>query len=418
MDEIEYERKRLYEEVWEQPIGDVAERYGVTNEAIRKVCETLCIPTPPAGYWVQLYAGRNVPREPLPQFSGATTVRVPRPSSRGTSAKKASKDLLTFLPEQERQRILGICQSIEVRDKLSAPHRLIVEFLDELTARRKREKERQRRSSRSFDSYGILPRQDEDKPVLDVQVSEGQLNRACRVLHAFIRGIEELGGSIIVDAKDRRTYALMGKDRIRLKLVEKSKWIPHVLTAQEEARRKKERHFSAPPYDKVPTGELEFQFLYDHSSKRVFRDTAKRSLDSVLGTALVVLLEIGESLRVAREAQEAERRRRLEEELRRLERERLQQAELERVHTLVHKAMDWRTANEIRTYAAAVESSLSDVSDPNTLEEKKRWVQWAMEKADWLDPTVAAPDPILGLHDHSAFGRRSIRREEPYSLWP
>ncbi len=417
MDEIEYERKRLYEEVWEQPIGDVAERYGVTNEAIRKVCETLCIPTPPAGYWVQLYADRNVPREPLPQFSGATTVRVPRPSSRGTSAKKASKDLLRFLPEQERQRILGICQSIEVRGKLSAPHRLIAEFLDELTARRKREKERQRWSSRSFDSYGTLPRQDEDKPVLDVQVSEGQLNRACRILDAFIRGIEELGGSIVIDAKDRRTYALMGEDRIRVKLVEKSKWTPHVLTAQEEARRKKERHFSASPYDKVPTGELGLQFLYDYSSKRVFSDTAKRSLDSVLGTALVVLLEIGESLQVAREAQEAERRKRVEEELRRLEREELQQAELKRVHALVHKATDWRTANEIRAYATAIESSLAGVSDVNTLEEKRRWVQWAMEKADWLDPTVAAPDPILGLHDHSAAGRGSIRKEDPYSPW-
>lgn len=47
-------------------------------------------------------------------------------------------------------------------------------------------------------------------------------------------------------------------------------------------------------------------FDYDHSSKRVLKDTARRSLDSVLGTALVVLLEIGESLRVAREAQERE----------------------------------------------------------------------------------------------------------------
>lgn len=418
MDEIEYEREKLYEEIWAQPIGDVAERYGVTNEAIRRVCDTLCIPAPPVGYWPQLYAGKDVQREPLPQFSGATTVRVSRPRGRGATAMKASKDLLTFLPEQERQRILGICQSIEVRDKLSAPHRLIAEFLDELLARRKREKERQRRSSSSFGSYNTPPTQDEDKSVLDIQVSEDQLNRACRILDVFIKGVEELGGSMTIDAKDRHTYALMGKDRIRLKLVEKSKWTPHVLTAQEEARRKKERQFSTPTYDKVPTGEFELQFLYDCSSKRVFKDTAKQSLDSVLGTALVALLEIGESLRVAREAQEAERRRRLEEELRRFEREELQQAELKRVHTLVHKAMDWQTANEIRAYATAVESSLAGVSDPNTLEEKRRWVQWAMEKADWLDPTVAAADPILGLHDHFAVGRRSITKEDPYSPWP
>lgn len=61
-----YEREKLYEEVWSDPVTKVAIPYGVSDVAIRKVCKSLCIPLPPRGYWAKLRAGKEVMKEPLP----------------------------------------------------------------------------------------------------------------------------------------------------------------------------------------------------------------------------------------------------------------------------------------------------------------------------------------------------------------
>ena len=61
-----YDRETLYKEVWEKPVTEVAKRYKVSDVAIHKVCKALDIPTPPAGYWAKLRAGKPVSVIPLP----------------------------------------------------------------------------------------------------------------------------------------------------------------------------------------------------------------------------------------------------------------------------------------------------------------------------------------------------------------
>ncbi|MBM4324727.1 MAG: hypothetical protein FJ115_14295 [Deltaproteobacteria bacterium] len=61
-----YDREKLYEEVWKEPVLVVAKRYGVSDVALAKACRKLAVPLPPRGYWARIQAGQVPKRPPLP----------------------------------------------------------------------------------------------------------------------------------------------------------------------------------------------------------------------------------------------------------------------------------------------------------------------------------------------------------------
>jgi DNA-binding response OmpR family regulator len=65
----------LYEEVWNAPVIRVAEKYGVSDVAIHKVCKSMSIPTPPNGYWTKLKFGKEVKKEPLPPVLNGQSIK-------------------------------------------------------------------------------------------------------------------------------------------------------------------------------------------------------------------------------------------------------------------------------------------------------------------------------------------------------
>lgn len=68
--EIRFERTSLYDEVWTAPLTKLGAKYGVSDNAIRKICKAMSIPLPKAGHWAKLQAGQLVPKEPLTAASG------------------------------------------------------------------------------------------------------------------------------------------------------------------------------------------------------------------------------------------------------------------------------------------------------------------------------------------------------------
>jgi len=86
-----YEREKLYEEVWNEPVVLVAKRYGISGVALGKTCRKLAVPLPPRGYWARVRAGRKVPpRPPLPPYERITGSQTTRRLS-GKSGAAASK---------------------------------------------------------------------------------------------------------------------------------------------------------------------------------------------------------------------------------------------------------------------------------------------------------------------------------------
>jgi hypothetical protein len=59
-----YNRQKIYEEIWSEPIQHVAKRYGISDVGLAKVCKKLNIPRPGRGYWAIKAAGKPLPRIP------------------------------------------------------------------------------------------------------------------------------------------------------------------------------------------------------------------------------------------------------------------------------------------------------------------------------------------------------------------
>ena len=59
-----YNREKIYEEIWSEPIQHVAKRYGISDVGLAKVCIKLNIPRPGRGYWAIKAAGKPLPRKP------------------------------------------------------------------------------------------------------------------------------------------------------------------------------------------------------------------------------------------------------------------------------------------------------------------------------------------------------------------
>ncbi len=52
--EIEFERSRLYAEVWSLPLTQLAMKYKLSDNGLRKICKALNIPLPERGYWAKV----------------------------------------------------------------------------------------------------------------------------------------------------------------------------------------------------------------------------------------------------------------------------------------------------------------------------------------------------------------------------
>lgn len=105
-----------------------------------------------------------------------------------------------------------------------------------------------------------------------------------------------------------------------------------------------------------------------------------------------------EAVRRKRHEEYLERQRRLREEQarRRREREEKQRKEMERLKALEEEARNWKRAEDIRAYVAAVEANAArEAGGIESDSELGQWIAWARHKADWIDPILNAECPVL-----------------------
>lgn len=64
-----YDRAALYEQVWSQPVQEVAKSYGISGVGLGEVCRKLHVPVPPRGYWARVRNGYVVRKPRLPKLN-------------------------------------------------------------------------------------------------------------------------------------------------------------------------------------------------------------------------------------------------------------------------------------------------------------------------------------------------------------
>jgi hypothetical protein len=378
------DRNSLYAEIWADPVTIVAQRYGLSDVGLAKICRKLSIPLPSRGYWAKVKAGRVMKKIPLPKLepNQATTISLKKLSPEVVQAKQEAKQKAVTA-----RKSFG---EIIVPEELTDPHPLI-------KAASKRLKHRDGWE----DPKGLRSAPDE---VLNLQISKDAIDRTLRLVDTLIKKLETLGVTVSVDAKSKTTWLEIQGIRVAFVLTEHVARSRHEATPAETKAR--ERYWSQtrwgnpsdlpfpsiPQYDYTPSGMLTISA--GHWPGRNWRDTARTSLDDRLGEVVNGLFSLAEEIRTK---QEEDRRR---EEARRLAEERYQflkerlEKEQARFKRLEQEAHNFERANRLRVYADAVEQNALASPDGLT-EETRNWLAWARAKADWLDPLVQVSDPIL-----------------------
>lgn len=260
-----------------------------------------------------------------------------------------------------------------------------------------------------------------------LEVSPAARNRAMRILHAIATEAEHRDFAITAyqpkatsgynrESTSWHLLCTLGPDTVPLVITEESDRVDHTPTARELAEKKRHPWTHIPTHDSVPSGRLRVDIGSHRSDRKSFwADRASWTLEDKLPELLRELVVRADELRLLREAKaKAEQAYRRAVELEE-QRARLRASEAHRQAILDKQLESWRTARELRDYAAAVAARIEaatsgEETDDETIDDARRWLSWITDKADRQDPTRTLPawpkDPELPPYELEKFTNR------------
>ena len=375
-------RQQLYDLVWTTPMRTLAKQFGLSDVGLAKTCKRYEIPKPPPGYWAKVQHGKTVRKSRLRRNEeldrSTITFRLwPRAEER-KEAPPVMRDPDIAAAIQKIEAMLPV----SVPNELESPHKFVGSTDRAL---------RQSLRSGQKDRFGFVTRPwDYAHPTLRITVMGESIPRALRVANAFLRGAISAGIKVECIEKERRKrvcLTLLGES-FEFSISERRKQVPHVLTAEERDHQKKYKHlFGAPKFDYKSTGDLTLSvWPAGHCYRaKVWKDGKRSHLEEMISQVLLELPTRVQKLRQGREAQRLAEIERQEEQRQRWDEERRRREEQERVDALLENVRDWRTAENVRRYAKAVEESLRELAIDDDCDIQE-WMVWANAVADRIDP--------------------------------
>lgn len=382
-------RDKLYEELWSDYIVNIAKKYGLSENTIRQAYKLMDIPKPAMNYWKPFFAGQNPPKLPLPNSDVPESLTAFH-SVGAISEELHEKPLLSFLSEETRVQIITVAASIQINS--SKMHPAIKKNQTDINRWAKNHSRDEKRTRKRDPYYNSIP---EGEPPLFRDISNETRPRVYALFNELFYAIEQLGGKV----NDDFSVMILG-ERVTFKIYEDETQVIHVKTPDElkeiEKYEKDVRlhNWASKPqirkYDYLFNGKLRLT-VFD---KQVYKDTDKNVLENQLGNILIALYEKSEVNR--QERLKREERIRKEEEAKRLrdQRRELRNEEIKKVNGLCNAADDYDKACKIRAYVSAVSEK------PDLGKQEKEWIDWALQKADWFDPTISREDVLLGKRNH------------------
>jgi AcrR family transcriptional regulator len=105
-------REELYDRVWSKPMSVLAREYGLTGNALAKICSRLHVPYPSRGHWAKVLAGTAPARPALPADpttgGEAITISRERANSRRTQTRLSR--------EARREQLITVAAGIVARE--------------------------------------------------------------------------------------------------------------------------------------------------------------------------------------------------------------------------------------------------------------------------------------------------------------
>ncbi|MCC7334615.1 MAG: hypothetical protein IT422_05945 [Pirellulaceae bacterium] len=395
-----FTRQEFYDLVWSAPATQLAKELGCSDVMIGKVCKAFDVPKPYSGYWAKLAHGKNPEKTKLPdnEDPGVQSLTFMKHPDYDASVNELPRELQY---EEEILEILDRAKSLEelsVPKTLRNPHRLVAqkkEVLEYIAAR-----ESIPPYKRDYSSYKTPP------ATIDIDVTKNQTCRALRIMDAFIKRIEKLGGRVEIRAarwNERLTSTFVvvaDEDVTQIRLREKHNQI-RVKTDKSGFSWRDSRT------ELIPSGELLFDEGPSSYGSPLLKDTKKSKIEDGLGNLVITLIKKAGEMRLKRRVREELERRQVEEARRQQAREedvrrrreelrKLQEAEQERVNDLLHYTTSWKRSREVRDYLDALCHSLVGPGCPVPIDGKlAEYLKWGFQQADRMDPLKDSPHSVL-----------------------
>jgi len=350
-------RQQLYELIWSTPMSQLAKKYALSDNGLRKLCVKYHIPIPKNGYWQKIKYNKPVKPEKLPSYELEPDKIELVLREEGKDANYDQSPLIQLTKQIQNDPKAPLT----VPDHLQKPHRLIA------STRLYWNHKKQSQGNRTENPYEHL----------SIRVQPDMRKRSLRFMNALIRLLKYRGHYITT--KGYQTMAVIDEIEIDLDLRQASKRIPPA---------------SDKPYDTsqyVPVDELILK-VGRYSGEKEWRD-GKNKLEAILAK-IVAYLELY-AIR-EKESQERSRLWHIEyEEKKRVQEELRQKREMEakKMRELMDQAERYTKAEQLRKYIAAVRNKADLENRLNS--EVLEWEEWANGKADWIDPLVNRKDELL-----------------------
>jgi len=381
MGTISLTRKELYDLVWSEPMVRLASRYGISDVALAKTCRKHNIPRPPRGYWAKKQFGKAPRKTPLPNPRDRSSILLRDPEECRVSSPSLQREMECKMTEEKTTEA-----TIEVAESLRGAHPLVRQANEEFQGAEK-------------DDGGLLS-PPEGTP-LNIRVSKASLRRSLLIIDALLKALKQRG------------YEVHSGPTVEIHDVQLEFSIAEQLKKKQE---QPEEHDLEGYYQfghsrfnikRIPSGCLE---LHIHVNKywitgcqTTWRDTRTQRLENRLNKFVAGLVTVAARKKEHDEEQEAKAKERREAELhaqeernRRAEKRQQIEAEHQRVNSLLQQAANWTQSEDIRCYIEANKQQY--LASHDHIEEESdfvKWLVWANEQADRLDPLKESPPSIL-----------------------
>ena len=222
-------RRVIYDLVWARPMTKVAEDFGISDVALKKLCDKHRVPTPSRGYWAKRDAGKPTKQIPLHNTADPQHERITIHGAQHNLAPEVREAL-----DQERQRRKTIQK--DTPPVVVEPTSLVENVHSSIAATAKALRKAKP------DRDGVVSATAPGRCGIDVGVAS--VERVITILDALARALEARG--LTIELAGGHMRVAIATDQLEFSLVERIEKRAHVptteeLAAEERQQKKRER---------------------------------------------------------------------------------------------------------------------------------------------------------------------------------
>ena len=229
---------------------------------------------------------------------------------------------------------------------------------------------------------------------LDIRVSEDNLKRAYRIFNTLILQLEKRGFPVGMEDEYNKkvTFVKIQNQKIHIKMYEpqKRRFNPEIDKSK----------YGFDKYVFVPTNkftlEIDEYFREGSNQHRAVRDTLNKKIEDRLNEFIIYLIQVSELHRIKEIQRKQEMLKGQELELKRRNLEKEINAEKEKVKEFELQVDAFYKSYQMRLYIQGVKENYEKQNGIiKEGSEMFKWLKWANEQADRVDPLKESPPSVL-----------------------